>query len=218
MKLFIRNVLIFGLSLSFICAGAAGFGFFVVGSQNVHNYQAALGDKLDRLNSINEPKIILVGHSNLSFGMNSEMLEREMGMPVVNLGLHGGLGNAFHEEMAKSNINAGDIVVVCHSFFSDNDRITDPALAWLSIDHQIELLKVLRLKDLPPMIAAYPEHWKDSFHAWCLNRGNQLQTNSYAREAFNEYGDVVFKPEKGQMDAETFFAKPENLRAEIKSV
>ena len=33
-------------------------------------------------------------------------------MQVVNLGLHGDLGNAYHEQIAKLNINEGDIVVV----------------------------------------------------------------------------------------------------------
>ena len=53
---------------------------------------------------IEEPKIILIGNSNLAFGIDSEKIENSVGMPVVNLGLHGSLGNEFHESMAKKYI------------------------------------------------------------------------------------------------------------------
>ena len=72
-------------------------------------YTAALLDKVERLNSIEQPKLVLLGNSNLAFGMNSEKIEDALGMPVVNMGLHGGLGNAFHEEMGKMNVTEGDI-------------------------------------------------------------------------------------------------------------
>ena len=85
-------------------------GMFIIGSQHEDGYCASLIDKAARLESINDPKIILVGNSNLSFGMDSRRVQEALNMPVVNLGLHGGLGNAFHEDIAKLNINSGDIV------------------------------------------------------------------------------------------------------------
>ena len=45
----------------------------------------------------------------MEFGFNSEEIEEAMGMPVVNMGLHGGMGNAFHEEMGKLNVQPGRI-------------------------------------------------------------------------------------------------------------
>lgn len=123
MAKFIRNILILLLIIALISSGIAAFDFFFIGSQYKYNYQASIIDKVERLESISEPKIILVGHSNLSFGIDSKRLEDAMKMPVVNLGLHGGLGNAFHEEIAKLNINEGDIVVVCHSSFLIRTRL-----------------------------------------------------------------------------------------------
>ena len=95
---FLKKILLFFLLLLIEIAGITAFSYFVIGSQYQYNYQASLIDKVERLTSIDEPKIILVGHSNLSFGIKSEMLEEALGMPVVNLGLHGGLGNAYHEQ------------------------------------------------------------------------------------------------------------------------
>ena len=75
--------------------------FYSVSCQYQDNYNASLLDKVERLNNIHEPKIVLLGNSNLAFGIDSQMIEDELNMPVVNMGLHGSLGNAFHEEMAK---------------------------------------------------------------------------------------------------------------------
>ena len=91
MKRFLTKVLL----LTLLCCGILlCVNIFVFGSQFSSSYSAVLLDKLDRLNRIEEPKIILVGHSALAFGIRSDMMEEALGMPVVNLGLHGALGNA----------------------------------------------------------------------------------------------------------------------------
>lgn len=53
----------------------------------------------------------------MAFGFQSEQIEEAFGLPVVNLGLHGGLGNAFHEEMAKINVCEGDIYYLSFLFW-----------------------------------------------------------------------------------------------------
>lgn len=105
--LFKKKILKFGLSVMVLLSAMASFDYFIIGRQYNDNYDAALVDKVDRLKSITEPKIILVGDSNVAFGINSKKIEEELGMPVVNLGLHGALGNAFHEQIAKLNIGGG---------------------------------------------------------------------------------------------------------------
>ncbi len=209
MKKFLIKIFILLMIVVGCCGLISVFDYFVIGSQYEYNYQASLIDKVDRLESINEPKIILVGHSNLSFGIDSKMLEEATGMPVVNLGLHGGLGNAFHEEIAKLNINEGDIVIVCHSSFSDTDTIKDTALAWITVDKNNELWKIIRNKDYPSMLKAYPDYLKNDLFLWLTHKGNIDAGGCYSRSAFNEYGDVVYKPEDGQMDVEEFFKNTE---------
>lgn len=207
MKRFIKKIILLVLLVTICFSGIVAFDFFIIGSQYKYNYQASLIDKVNRLKSINEPKIILVGHSNLSFGINSKMIEDSFDMPVVNLGLHGSLGNAFHEEIAKLNINEGDIVVICHSTFSDDDAIGDPALAWITYDYNEEIWPIIRKKDYKQMLLAYPDYMRSSYILWLTNKGNADIDSCYSRTAFNEYGDVIYKPEKGQVDIDTFFAK-----------
>lgn len=206
MKKFLLKLLAFVLITVTLSSAIAVGHYFIVGSQYSLNYQAIIKAKLNRLNSIDDPKIILVGHSALAFGMDSQKVEEAMGMLVVNLGMHGGLGNAFHEEMAKQNINEGDIVVICHSTFSDGDKISDPALAWITYDCNIELLSLIRPKDYVDMLKYYPDYLKSSTRLWLKKEGNKDSFNSYSLNAFNKWGDVVYKPEKNQMDTDAFFA------------
>lgn len=191
MKKFLLKIVIFtGLfTLSFTCVFA--FWFFIIGAQYLGSYQASLIDKTERLQSIDGKKIVLIGDSNVCFGVNSEEIEKEFGMPVIDMGLHGGLGNAFHENMVKLGVSEGDIVIICHSNFSDDDTPLDPVLAWVTIENHTEFLKLLRSRDILRLLRAYPSYFKKCFVYWIMGKGNIVSDGTcYSRNAFNEYGDI----------------------------
>lgn len=204
MKKFIKKVLVFALIIVFLLAAIVVFDYEVIGPQYKYSYIASVVDKINRLNTINDSKIILVGNSNVAFGIDSKLIEESFDMPVANMGLHGGLGNAFHEELAKHNINKGDIVIICHSDFSDSDTIKDKELALVAYDKNKTVFPIFRRKDYADLLTAYPTYLRKSYQLWITHRGNQKPTSSYSREAFNEYGDVVYKPENGQVDEDYF--------------
>lgn len=193
MKKFIKKLSIFMVLFAVLSAVFIVFEANVVGPQYSQGYCAALIDKVDRLESITEPKIILVGNSNLPFGINSEMIEQAIGMPVVNLGLHGDLENAFHEEISKLNINKGDIVVICHTNYSDDDKISSCALAWATIEWNTELWKIIRKNDYWDMLKAMPSYMFRITTMWIKNTGNHSSGDVYSRDAFNKYGDIGFE-------------------------
>ena len=99
------------------------------------SYNAALVDKVARLKSINEPKIVLIGNSNVAFGYDSKLIEEATGMPVVNMGLHGGLGNKFHDDMMDYNVTPGDIYVISHISYWRVDEIENPLLGWTTFEN-----------------------------------------------------------------------------------
>ena len=156
------------------------------------SYNAALHDKIDRIETIEEPKIVLIGNSNVAFGFDSEMIEEAFGMPVVNMGLHGAFGNAFHEEMSKLNVREGDIYVVCHLSFYDDDEIEDGTMVWTAIEKDLSAYHLIRLKDIPVLIKGYPAYLRKCIDLWRNGEGNQEWDGSaYGRDAFNKYGDVA---------------------------
>lgn len=80
------------------------------------SYQNVIVDKYRALENTNERKIIMVSGSSSSFGLDQNMLEMETGYKVVNLGLHAGFGHLFYSELAKENINPGDIVLLGYEY------------------------------------------------------------------------------------------------------
>ena len=77
-----KKVLFFG-KLFIVTLLLFVFCFGVVMPQYTGNYQASMVDKAARLRSVEGPKIVLIGNSNLAFGMDSQMLEEAFSMPVV---------------------------------------------------------------------------------------------------------------------------------------
>lgn len=196
MRKFLANFLLTTTSIVLVILLMLLSGIFIIGCQNEDDYMASLIDKVKRLKSINVPKIILVGNSNLSFGMDSEMLEEAVNMPVVNLGLHGGLGNEFHENIAKLNINSGDIVIICHSTYSDDSKIDGIELTWHALGYHKDLWEILKPEEYFDMLIAFPTYWRKSILKVIKHiiLPDNTET-SYTRKAFNKYGDVAVKPD-----------------------
>lgn len=194
MKKFLLKLLcLFAVAFAALIFGIAVL--FFAAPQYKYSYNASLIDKIDFLKKSSSPKIILCGNSNLAFGINSKLIENEFGMPVVNLGLHGGLGNAFHEEAAKLNIQAGDILIVCHSWYSDDDKISDPLLAWTTLENNFGLYKILRRKDFFDMVKAFPKYAEKTLMLWITKKGNKIPADCYTRTGFNENGDLIYPRE-----------------------
>lgn len=171
------------------------FCFQVVMPQYLGGYNAALLDKLSRLKNVEGPKIVLLGNSNVAFGFQSETIEKELGMPVVNMGLHGGLGNAFHEKLAKINVCEGDIYIICHSDFGGDGTVLNKPLAWNAIENHFELWQCLSFKDIGAMMKEYSIYLKKCLDLWVNDSGNQMEEGIYSRQSFNLYGDIAVKRE-----------------------
>nr|MBQ8252296.1 hypothetical protein [Lachnospiraceae bacterium] len=193
-----KKKLLFFIKLLLLAALCFGFCFGMVMPQYGGNYQASLLDKVERLKSLEGPRIVLVGNSNLVYGIDSAMIEEQLGMPVVNMGLHGGVGNAFNEQAAKLDVREGDIYVVCQTNYDDEDVIKNPVLAWITIENHFELYPMIRKEDWPEMIKAYPTYLKKCLTLWRTESGNQETDDSYRRSAFNEYGDNYYPRQGGE--------------------
>ena len=76
------------------------------------NYFGATIDKHALLDATPVARIILVGGSNLTFGMDSPRLSAALERPVVNLSLHAALGLPFLLAEALAVARPGDVVVV----------------------------------------------------------------------------------------------------------
>jgi hypothetical protein len=88
----------------------------LVPEQNDYNLGIEL--KHRRLAQFDTRKIVLVGGSNLSYGVDSKMIQLATGCPVVNMGMNGYFGVRYMLEEVRTRTNPSDIVVL--SFEYDN--------------------------------------------------------------------------------------------------
>ena len=97
------------LAVAFVVyALLVGIVFFVADG---NDYAESSLDKHARLRQLKGPKVVVVGGSNVAFGIDSPLLEQLVGRPVVNMGMNGFFGARFMLEEIKPALNEGDIVV-----------------------------------------------------------------------------------------------------------
>ena len=188
MSKFLKKLLIFLGLFAFIQIGVIIFHYFVIGNQYGNVYTGIFPYKMERIASISESKIILVGDSNVAYGFNSETIEKEFGMPVVNMGLHGGLGAKFHIDMIKNYINQGDIVIYAGAGYDIESDIADIRLAWITVELYTQYYDQLFQGVEFRLIKAYPNYFYNALVEYLKGTGSHRGT--LEELGFNIYGDV----------------------------
>lgn len=169
-------------------------------------WSSAICDKINRLDSINTPKIILVGNSNVLMGFNSKILEDSLSYSVVNLGLIEPMGNALLENVSKSNIRKNDIVVVCHSTYSDNGKINNKQKFWLFWEHKLDLIKLVEPSDFPQIMVNVFAHYYDKVKFFRMLKSKKFGLNLQKKDV-NKYGDCALERSKVSNDLFKIFDK-----------
>jgi len=80
-------------------------------------YYYSVKQKHELLDNTPSPKVVFLGGSNLAFGLDSPMLEKKLGMPVVNMGMCNlfGLRHTFGEVV--DSIRPGDLLVLVPEYY-----------------------------------------------------------------------------------------------------
>ncbi|MEM6525803.1 MAG: hypothetical protein AAF693_18535 [Bacteroidota bacterium] len=82
-----------------------------IGPDNDGNLSALLSKK-ELLRNMEGQRLILVGGSSVVYGYESNRIEEATGIPVINAGLHAGLGLDFYSNFIKAHVRTGDKVVL----------------------------------------------------------------------------------------------------------
>jgi hypothetical protein len=137
------------------------------------------------------PRIIFVGGSNLSFGLNSQMIKDSLNLNPINTAIHAGLGLKYMLENTSQYIKEGDIIVVAPEvalfYWKYDDYCSEELLrtVWDVNRSNIRLLSLKQMINCVPFIA------KIGFSK--LNPKeyiNKEESDVYSVNSFNEYGDV----------------------------
>ncbi len=169
---------------------------FIINRNDVNvAFVAAIADKHKYAQSIQEPKIILVGGSNLAFGIASDTLEKALKKPVVNFGLYAGFGLTFVLKEALSEVKKEDIIVLCPEYYlrkpGDNFSKQMAVFAYPPADEFIEYDNFIdRLAIKAEFYSRYARNL-----IFLPNRIKSPTINDtisgYFRNGFNKNGDAV---------------------------
>jgi hypothetical protein len=87
------------------------------------SYLASAIDKVKMLKTVPGPRLILIGGSNLAFGIDSAYLQNRLQMPVINMGVHIAFGLRYMLNQARPYLRSGDIVVIVPEYEHFKDQM-----------------------------------------------------------------------------------------------
>lgn len=158
-------------------------------------YLGEIIQKHKLLESIPGKRLIIVGGSNVAYGMDSERLEKFVHVPVINMGLHGYLGLRFILNDIYPFLHQGDTVVLIpeyEHFYNDFLEGSSYKLSELLDTYPVGIrsLGISRfralLNDFIPML-------RSKILRYFSEKDNNPTFNI---EMFNSYGDVNDKFKK----------------------
>jgi hypothetical protein len=156
-----------------------------------------------RLKTIGGPKIVLVGGSNLAFGVASPLIEERLGLPTVNMGISSNLGLRFMLEEIKNDLHNGDVVILCPEhqlLFGLLDGCKDMfrvVQAYPPAFHSIFSAYILQPENLTKLLKNFKELVSVKCRLWykcCFYRADfdlLLHPDEGKRTSFNSWGDYI---------------------------
>ena len=188
----LKNIALILLTLVIIVSPFLSVVLYATLSEPVYDktYNAALIDKIDRLKSVDGRKIVVIGGSSVAFGLDSELMERYTGLPVVNFGLYASLGSNLMLDLAQEYINEDDIVIFAPEmdsqalsmYFSANNTLQ-------SADGNLDILRGIDSEHYASLFGGMWDFARGKIKAG--RNGIKLGTlGIYRRDSFNSYCDI----------------------------
>lgn len=157
-----------------------------------NTYLAAMADKYERLHSVKGAKIVLIGGSSMAFGVDSAKIEKELGMPVVNMALYAALGSKTTLDLSLSGIDDGDIVVFAPEMDTQAYSLyTSPEIMMQTLEANRSMIKRIPVSEWVQLYAELPNYITTKKKLYASGIPNP--ENAYSRAAFNSYGDNVYE-------------------------
>lgn len=187
MKLFIRNLLRFIVPLIlFFC-----LGFLLPATPRASKslfFANLEKDKLLRYTP--QPRIIFVGGSNLSFGLNSQLIKDSLKLNPVNTAVSASCGLQYMLDNTLQYIKEGDIVVLVPEYFHLFDDYNKGSQELLRTVFEVNPSKVelLNPRQLINIIPYVPEYTLSKLKP--TEYFNIEESDFYSMDSFNEFGDT----------------------------
>ena len=187
MKNFILKVSLFSLSLLLLIL----IGFLLpVTPRASKSLLYAKVDKDNLLKKTNSPRIIFVGGSNLSFGINSNIIKDSLNLNPINTAIHASIGLEYMMDNTIQYIKENDIIILAPEYSHFYGRSVYGGEELLRTVADIKLSKLFDLKK---------EQFKNISNYILKYSFSKLkpteyfgfkESDVYSVSSFNKYGDV----------------------------
>ena len=156
-----------------------------------NSYDLAIIDKHRALANIDGQKLVLVGGSNIAFGIDSEAIQNKFHLPVFNMGVDASFGLGRMLDDVLPFLHSGDYLLVIPEYTHFTSTWNGESNAYLLIfDARRFRLLFSSCYELPKGFPEYSAKHLILFFARIagINLENPL---AYTRDGFNKYGDYV---------------------------
>ncbi len=159
----------------------------------------ALNDKHQLLEKAGSPKIILLGGSNASFGINSKLIHEHFNMPVVNMGIYAEIGLKYMLSDIRPFVGEGDVVVLLPEYanYISDFYFGSRGLVAVLFDVYPEGRKYVtwaQWRHLFPYLVNYTavkvKRLPDYLTKRIVGEKPKKNIGVYDRRSFNEFGDA----------------------------
>ncbi len=185
-KLFLKILL-------FLVPGILFFGILLLLPATPKVAKSLLFSKIKKdslLQNTPSPRIIFIGGSNLSFGLNSQLIKDSLAINPINTGVNANIGLIFMMNNTIKYIKKGDIVVVIpeYSQFFNDYAIGNEELYRTILDVKMRDVIDLNYKQFKDIICFIPEYVLKKLNA--EQYGEFPEDKIYGVNSFNSYGDA----------------------------
>jgi hypothetical protein len=193
MKQFIIKIILFVSLLT----GVLAISLFTISDTIIQNsLLASLPFKHQLLDHSQSPKIVFVGGSNSSFGLNSKVVSDSCKLPVINTAIHAGIGLEYMINDIKPFIKKNDIIVLIPEYenFYTNTFYGEMELIQLIFDIYNPGTKLIDAEQWSHLIKYIPGYsakkLKNYLFSLPKNKQRRKEIDVYDKNSFNAYGDA----------------------------
>lgn len=155
-------------------------------------FEGELADKYDRLYAQTEPKIVVIAGSSAAYGLDSELMERELGYKAVNFGLYANLGTKLMIDLSRDALGEGDIVILAPELSDWTLSLEfSPKTTAEAFDGRFDMARHLRGDDRSSIIGGLWSYSAGKLY-YTLSGARPENAEMYKKSYFNEYGDSEF--------------------------
>lgn len=171
-------------------------GLIIPDKSTVQNLNYSIIDKQRLLQEVGSPRLILVGGSNLSFGIDSKKIQDSLNINVIDTGIQIGYGLEFMLDYVSPYIKDGDTVILIleYELFFGKGALGNALTLLQAIDAVPNIFSLLSSKQVLSLFKAIPKYsiWKIMIYLLSPVKPNvaSKEIGLYERRSFNSFGDV----------------------------